>query len=99
MFITIKAYLIENRVYIFKHERKYMYLGNNCYKILSQGLKLSEIARYVYYYESLLSEWKKIFTRGLIGIPAPGVKENFCTWIVKDLCLRNERKSLICLQI
>jgi hypothetical protein len=75
VFIIINAYLIENRVYIFKHERKYMYLGNNCYKILSQGLKLSEIARYVYYYESLLSEWRKIFTRGLLGILASGVKE------------------------
>ena len=83
MFIIINAYLIENRVYIFKHERKYMYLGNNCYEILSQGLKLYEVARYIYYYESLLSEWRKIFTRGLLGILASGVKE----------------KNFICLQI
>ena len=44
---------------------------------------MSEVARYIYYYESLLSEWRK----------------NLYAWIIRNPCLRSERKNFICLQI
>ena len=74
MFIIINAYLIENRVYILKHERKYMYLGNNCYKYFLKVLNCPKsLGTYLLRISAL--GMKKIFTRGLLGILASGVKE------------------------
>ena len=62
-----------------KHERK-IYVPRKIIAInTSQGLKLSEVARYISTTNLCSRNEEKIFTRGLIGIQAPGVKENFCT--------------------